>query len=115
MTRSIIPPLDLARIRRFAEARVPPEQRDKVRLELEVGRSTVTIVEWRAPWRRGLSPAWSRSKIADLRYSEKHEGWTLHWIDQNGVWHRASKDPPVPHVGPLLEELERDPDARFWG
>jgi hypothetical protein len=115
VTGTVIPPLDLARIRRFAEARVPPGAREQVRLEVEVGRSTVTIVEMRAPWRPEYGPAWTRSAIASLRYSEKHRGWTLYWMDSNGAWHRYSKEPPVPHVGPLLDEIGRDPRAVFWG
>ncbi len=113
--RTIISSIDLARIRRFADARVPPGVRAQVRLEVEVGRSTVTIVEMRAPWKPEYGPAWTRSAIASLRYSEKHQGWTLYWMDSNGAWHRYSKEPPVPHVSPLLDEIARDPRAVFWG
>lgn len=115
MGRTIIPPLDLARIHRFAGARVPPAARDRVRLEVEVGRSTVTLVEIRAPWKLEYGPAWTRSAIASLRYSEKHQGWSLFWIDHNGAWHRYSSDSPVPNVGPLLDEIGRDARALFWG
>ena len=113
--RTIVPPLDLARIRRFADARVPPAVRHQVRIEVEVGRSTVTLVETRAPWEPKYGPAWSRSAIASLRYSEKNQGWSLFWSDSNGAWHRYSREPPVQHVGPLLDEVDRDTHAVFWG
>lgn len=113
--RSIIPPLDLARIRRFTDARVPASARHQVRLEIEVGRSSVTIVETRAPWKPEYGPDWTRSPIASLRYSAKHRGWSLFWMDHNGAWHRYATEPFIPHVGPLLEEIDRDPSAVFWG
>jgi hypothetical protein len=112
---TVIPALDMARIQRFANERVPPHARDQVRIDVEVGRSTVTLVERRAPWRREYGPAWTRSAIASLRYSVKNQGWTLFWMDSNGTWHRYSSDAPTPHVGPLLEEIDRDPRAVFWG
>jgi Protein of unknown function (DUF3024) len=115
MDRTIIPELELARIRRFADQRVPARARDQVRLEVEVGRSTVTIVEQRAPWRPEYGPDWTRMPIANLRYSERHHGWSLFWADRHGAWHRYSEDPPMPHVLPLLDEIERDPRAVFWG
>ena len=112
---TIVPPLDLARIRRFAETHMAPSVRDQVRLEVEVGRSTVTLVEMRAPWRREYGPDWTRTAIASLRYSQKNGGWSLFWMDSNGAWHRYSAAAPAPHVGPLLDEMDRDPRAVFWG
>jgi hypothetical protein len=54
--RTRIPELDLARIRRFVEARVPPRARHQVRLEVDVQGTAVTIVERRAPWRADIGP-----------------------------------------------------------
>ena len=47
--KTVLPELDLARIRRHCEGRVPPRVRDQIRLEVEVRGRSVTIVEGRAP------------------------------------------------------------------
>lgn len=113
--RSPLPDTDMRRIRRFVEDRVPAHVRDRVRLELEVQGSAVTIVERRAPWTARMGPAWTRSAIASLRYSPTHRWWTLFWIDHNGRWHRYPRQGPTPTVSVLLTEIDRDPTAVFWG
>jgi len=49
-TKSLLPEVDLAKIRRHVEGRVPAHARHQVRIELEVSGGAVTIVECRAPW-----------------------------------------------------------------
>jgi hypothetical protein len=49
--RPVLPEADVARIRELCEARVPPETREHVRVELEQERQAVNIVERRPPWR----------------------------------------------------------------
>src|SRR3990170_448785 len=97
-----MPELDLARIRRFVDARVPARARHQVRLEVEVQGSAVTIVERRAPWRADIGPEWSRFPIARLRYSPTNAAWTLFWRDRNLRWNRYA-------------EIDADPTAIFWG
>src|SRR5712691_93797 len=64
-TRSSVPELDLARIRRYVDARVPSRVAARVRMEVVVRGTTVTIVECRPPWPAHLGPAWSRVPIGD--------------------------------------------------
>lgn len=45
------PDLDLARVRRFCETKIPEHARHQVRLETTVRGNSVTVVERRAPWR----------------------------------------------------------------
>jgi hypothetical protein len=68
-TKPLLPDIDLAKIRRFAEDQVPARARHQVRLELEVSGRGVTIVERRAPWSPEVGPDWSRCPIARLRFS----------------------------------------------
>jgi hypothetical protein len=44
-----LPKLDVAILRHYSEQRVPPDAIDQVRVELEVSRGAVTIVERRPP------------------------------------------------------------------
>jgi len=59
-----VPELDLARIRRHVDARVPSRAAAQVRMEVVVRGTAVTIVERRPPWRADLGPEWSRVPIA---------------------------------------------------
>lgn len=115
MTKTKLPELDLARIRRFIDARVPAHARQQVRLEVEVQGTAVTIVERRVPWRADFGPDWTRSPIARLRYSPSNGVWTLFWPDRNLRWHRYDGVDPAAHVEPLLAEIDADPTAIFWG
>jgi hypothetical protein len=110
-----LPDLDLAKITRFCERRVPARVRDQVRLEVEVRGRAVTIVERRVPWRPELGPDWTRLSVARLRYIRSEGGWVLYWADRNERWHRYTRSVPSPHVDPLLAEIEADPTAIFWG
>lgn len=60
----MIPGLDVERIRRWADRRVPVHARDQVRLEIETSDRAVTVVECRAPWRADLGTEWSRLPVA---------------------------------------------------
>jgi hypothetical protein len=114
-TRNSVPELDLARIRRYVDARVPSRVAAQVRMEVVVRGSAVTIVECRPPWRADLGPEWSRFPIAQLRYDPTTTEWTLYWRDRNLRWHRYDRIAPVSHVDPLLAEIDADPTAIFWG
>ena len=100
-TKSVLPEIDLAKIRRYAEGRVPAHLRHQVRVEIEVTGCAVTI--------------WTRFPIARLRFSPTASAWTLFWRDRNSAWHRYQRTEPAPFVDPLLAEIAADPTAIFWG
>ena len=110
-----MPELDLARIRRYVDARVPSRVAAQVRMEVVVRGTAVTIIECRAPWRADLGPEWSRFPIAQLRYDPARTEWTLHWRDRNLRWHRYDRIATVSQVDELLAEIDADPTAIFWG
>lgn len=113
--RTKIPELDLIRIRRYVDARVPSRAAAQVRMELEVRGTSVTIVERRPPWRPDLGPEWSRSPIAQLRYDPKVGRWSLFWRARGERWHQYDRANLASQVDPLLAELDADPTAIFWG
>jgi hypothetical protein len=112
---SATPDLDLARIRRFCEGRVPVRARHQVRLEVEVGGSAVTIIERRAPWSPEVGPEWSRLPIARLRFSPSRGEWALFWCDHNLAFHRHPDAPSTRTIDELLAVLAHDPLNHFWG
>ena len=93
----------------------PPAARDQVRVECDVAPRHLTIVESRPPWREGTGPEWTRFPIARLRYTQADRTWSLYWRDRNLRFHRYDQLAPSPHIDDLLQEIDRDPTAIFWG
>ncbi|MDA8321248.1 MAG: DUF3024 domain-containing protein [Actinomycetota bacterium] len=110
-----LPELDVARVRRWCEKRVPEHVRDQVRVECDITARHLTIVEVRPPWRPDLGSEWTRFPIARLHYTRSSRQWSLYWRDRNQRFHRYDQLDPSPHVDPLLQEIDRDPRAIFWG
>ena len=110
---AIIPDLDVARIRAYCDRRVPARHRNELRVEASIRGRSVTIFERRPPWHSSLTE-WSRLPIAQLRYDAATSHWTLFWADRHGRWHPYDLVPPGTVVE-LLDEIEQDPTAIFWG
>ena len=110
-----IPDLDLARIRRYCEGRIPARVAHLVRLELDVEGAAVTILECRPPWSPDMGPEWTRFPIARLRFTVSQGEWALYWRDRNLAFHRYTQIGPSPDVAVLLAEIEADPTGIFWG
>ena len=110
-----LPELDIARVRRWCEQRIPSARRNQDRVEYDIGSRHLTIVECRPPWRKGISPEWTRLPIARLRYTHATKTWTLYWRDRNLRFHRYDQIEPSPSIDHLLNEIDRDPTAIFWG
>lgn len=90
----MIPEVDLARVRKWIEARnanMPEHARGQIRYELDVTDRTVTILECRPPWRPAYGPEWTRSPVARLRYTKSRAEWSLYWADHT----RANAAPCV--------------------
>ena len=110
-----LPELDIARVRRWCEQRVPPHARDQVRVECDTGSRQLTIVECRPPWRQGIGPEWTRLPIARLRYTQATKMWTLYWRDRNLRFHRYDQLEPSPrHRQPAARDRPR-PDRDLLG
>jgi hypothetical protein len=108
-----VPELDLVRIRRFCDSRVPAPLRHEARVEADVRGKSVTIFDCRPPWHPNLTD-WSRVRVAQLRYSPTSNLWSLYWADRNGRWHRYDDlDPGT--VDDILDEINLDPTGIFWG
>ena len=102
---SPVPDFDVARIRRYAEDRVPERARHQVRNDVVVSGTTVTIVERRAPWRPDDTRQWTSFPIAQLRWNPGAATWTLYWRDRDIRWHRFPGTPSAGDVGVLLAEI----------
>ena len=110
-----LPELALARVQRWCRARVPASARDEIRIKYDVAGWDVTIVECRAPWSPEAGPEWTRFPVARLRYLKSRQVWRLYWRDRDERWHEYPDLAFARDVGDLLEEIDRDPTAIFWG
>jgi hypothetical protein len=110
-----IPELDVARVRLWCEQCVPARVRDQLRVEVDVALRHLTIFECRPPWGADASEEWTRFAIARLRYTQRINAWSLYWRDSNERFHEYDRVPPSRHVSDLLDEIDRDPTAIFWG
>jgi hypothetical protein len=109
-----LPDLDVARVRRWCDARVPERARHQVRLECDVAPRHLTIVERRAPWRQDGSE-WTTLPIARLRYTATDRTWTLFSRDRNLRFHTYDLIKPSGTIDDILAEIDRDPINIFWG
>ena len=114
MSRTALPELDLARIKRFCDERVAVHLRDKIRIKMEVQGRAVTM-ECRPPWTPVIGPEWTRLPVARLRHVAARGEWELFWCDRNLRWHRYDLIKPSRHVEALLAEIDADPTSIFWG
>jgi len=102
-------------VERFAACKVPVEVQHLVRLEVEAVGNAITIWECRPPWREEYGLEWTRMGIARFRYSPSGRAWTVYWMRSDLKFHRYTLLDPQPGIGPLLDEVARDPHACFWG
>ena len=115
MSPATPPELDIARVRIWCRRRVPDGLHDKLRIECDVEARQVTIYEARPPWQPDLGPEWTRSPVAQLRYTATSRAWTLYWRDRNLRWRQYRDVPAGRPVEELLDEIGRDPTGIFWG
>jgi hypothetical protein len=110
-----VPETDVARIRKWADSRVPAHVRDQLWMEVEVDTRAVTVFECHPSWNPDLvGPEPMRSPVARFRYVAARKEWELYWCDSNEAFRRYDL-PASPQVAPLLAELDADPFCLFWG
>jgi hypothetical protein len=110
-----LPELDVARVRRWCDAQVPQNMRDRVRVECEVAPRHLTIVELHPPWEEPNDGEWMRLIVARLHYRRTAGTWHLYWADRNERLHEYDLCAPSAHVEDLLREIDDDPTCIFWG
>jgi hypothetical protein len=115
VTEAGLPELDVARVRRWCQQRVPEHVRSQVTVEYDVTPRDLTIVECRPPWRADMGKEWTRFPIARLRYTKATGQWSLYWRDRHLRFHPYDRITPSAQIDDLLREIDRDPTAIFWG
>ena len=108
-----LPETDLARVRRWCRDRVPEDVRDQLRVEADLDTRHVTILECRPPW--DGQGEWTRLPVARLRFTKASGLWALYWRDRHQRFHLYDRIAASKNVQLLLDEIDQDPTAIFWG
>jgi hypothetical protein len=110
----VIPEVDVACVRGWAEKRTPPEFRAEMRVEVDQTGDALTVFECRPPW-DGVGTEWTRVVVARLAFDAAGRRWSLDCADSTGKFHRYDLLGPVSQVTGLLDEIDADPTGIFWG
>ena len=110
---TVLPELDVEKVKRWCATRIPDRVKDEIRLEVTTRGKSVSIHECRPIW-KGAPGEWSRMPIAQLRY-EGVGTWTLYFGDRNDRWTMYLDLDPHQPVDVIINELETDPTCLFWG
>jgi len=113
MPATVLPELDVAKLRRFCKERIPEAFADGVRLEVTVKGRRVSIHEHRPPWQGGPGE-WTSQPIAQVRYEDEGT-WTLYFGDRYGRWTYYDDLEPAQSIDAVIAELKVDPTSVFWG
>jgi hypothetical protein len=101
------------KLERYCQKKIPPELHDKIRISYTIRGNTVTLIESR-PYFRDPS-IWTELKVAQFRYSQEDNTWSLYCADRNEKWHFYDSLDPSADINDLLAEVDRDPTGIFWG
>jgi hypothetical protein len=112
MPATVLPELDIEKLRRSCRKRVPEQLADEVRLEVTVRGKRVSVHECRPPW-MGVGE-WTSMPIAQIRY-EGGGLWSLYFGDRYGKWTEYFDLEPSQPIDVIIAELEEDPTCVFWG
>lgn len=110
-----VPEHALRQVEEYCASRVAEDLRDQVRVECSARGRAITIAERRPPWSPDLGSQWTEVKVAQLRYDEGRDAWSLFCSDANCRWHEHEERGPTKEVGALLTEIDDDPAGIFWG
>jgi hypothetical protein len=97
----------------YCATRIPFKARDRVRLDFRVRGHDVTLTESRPVF--DDPSRWTETPIARFRFHPERAEWTVFVADSRGRWHPCTDIEPTRKLDELIDRVDRDPDARFWG
>lgn len=109
--------LELKRIEqtvgRFCQKRSPAHLRDKLCLEYAIKGHDVIIVERRPKWDEPSK--WTESPAAKLKFIRSANKWRLYWMRADLKWHEYPGLSTSDRLDDLVQEIDADPLACFFG
>ncbi len=93
--------------------RSPAHLKNKLSLEYRVKGHEVVVFERRPRWDNAAELI--ESPVAKLQYVRTTNEWRLFWQRADLRWHGYEPLPSSRELGELIEEIEQDPCACFFG
>lgn len=97
----------------YCRGKVPPDVRDKIRIEYKITGNEVKLFECRP--RFDDHSVWTQLPVARFEKDEKRNTWLLYCADRNSKWHLFGLNAENKNIEKLLAEVERDTTGIFWG
>ena len=97
----------------FCRRRSPQHLKDKLSLEYSIKGHEVVIYERRPRWNRPNE--WMESPVAKLKFIRSANKWRLYWQRADLRWHEYPGLSTSQDVGELIQEIDTDPLACFFG
>ena len=93
--------------------RSPVHLKNKLSLEYRVKGHEIVVFERRPKWDNAAETI--ESPVAKLRYVRTANEWRLFWQRADLRWHGYEPLPASRELGDLIEEIDHDPCACFFG
>ncbi len=97
----------------WCRKRSPAHLRDKVQLEYRVKGHEVVIFERRLKW--DDPSRWTESPVAKLKFIRSAHKWRLYWMRADLKWHEYPGHSSSDRLDELVQEIDNDPLACFFG
>ena len=97
----------------FCGKRSPVQLKDKFRLTYAVKGQEVVIVERRPRWDNETE--WTESLVAKLKFIRSANKWRLYWMRADLKWHEYPGLSSSHRLNDLMQEIDADPLACFFG
>ncbi|PLX94898.1 MAG: hypothetical protein C0619_02070 [Desulfuromonas sp.] len=97
----------------YCRTRVPSWLKEELRLEFTIESETATVFQERR--RCQGSCEWFRFPLAQFRYSEELNQWSLHHYDEQQQWRLYLNVNPSLDLNKLIQAVDADPMGFFWG
>lgn len=95
-------------------ARPPVEIRPELDLGYRIDRQSVDIFEIRSRW-RGAPGEMQETPVARATYVRQHDHWRVYWMRGDLKWHLYTPAETCPTIEGVLEIVEEDEYACFFG
>ncbi|HKJ04222.1 MAG TPA: DUF3024 domain-containing protein [Geopsychrobacteraceae bacterium] len=97
----------------YCRSRVPSWLEEELRLNFTIDDESATVYQERRRCQGACE--WLRVPLAQFRYSEILNQWTLHHYDENQQWRFYLNISPNLDIGKLIKAVDDDPLGYFWG
>jgi len=97
----------------FCENRVPERVKNQIKLDYNIRGNYVTLIEKRSHYKDPKK--WTKQKIAQFRFNPGDNKWSLYWWRHTGKWYKYEELQPSNDLQALVDEVDEDPTALFWG